>query len=588
MLIRVGGGNAGIKKYLEKGHKQGREHSRDELDERVILAGDLDFTDQLINDMTTEGERYLHITLAFKEDELSNDTMLNITRDFQQFVFAAYGENEYNFYAEAHLPKIKSYIHQKSGELVERKPHIHIIVPKVNMLSGGFLNPLGMVEHNERFLDAFQEHINNKYGLASPKNNRRIEFTNASDMIQRYKDDHFDGQNKDLKKDILHAILERKVSDYDGFTKLIAEFGEIRTRNAGKDNEYHNVKPEGHAKGVNLKDYVFTRAFIDLPDADKRAKLSAEVQRKYEVEGQARCDPANVEAGLADWYSHRAMEIKYLNSGSKKLYQGYRAANLDEGVRILADQARKFYDKYQEPENAPERFKRNPFEHTYGYKRPERTFGRDLDGPGTDRATSSDRTGRGITAAEYVRGISADELTRSRIAFAASGQHDAFPIACGQATNTINGVRTLSGIDVAGDPARAQVLLPDHARVQLDHDRAGGIDSLRRHRDRERERVGGTGRVNDSSISQLARDLGQRQQAGAAGELSEFQQIKSRLDAGRLLAELSISHGVIIVSFRQNCMIFFDRLAIVITHGNQPNGADDDDSDAVHANWRES
>ena len=42
------------------------------------------------------------------------------------------------------------------------------------------------------------------------------------------------------------------------------------------------------------------------------------------------------------------------------------------------------------------------------------------------------------------------------------------------------------------------------------------------------------------------------------------------------------------VSFRQICMIFFDRLAIVITHGNQPNGADDDDSDAVHANWRES
>jgi hypothetical protein len=545
MLIRVGGGNAGIKKYLEKGHKQGREHSRDELDERVILAGDLDFTDQLINDMTTDGERYLHITLAFKEDELSHETMLNITRDFQQFVFAAYGENEYNFYAEAHLPKIKSYIHQKSGELVERKPHIHILIPKINMLSGGFLNPLGMVEHNERFLDAFQEHINNQYGLASPKDNRRIEFTNASDMIQRYKDDHFDGQNKDLKKDILDAILERKVSDHHDFTKLIEEFGEIRTRNAGKDNEYHNVKPEGHTKGVNLKDYVFTRAFIDLPDADKRAKLSTEVQRKYEVEGQARRDPANVEAGLVDWYSHRAMEIKYLNSGSKKLYQGYRVANLDERARILADQARKFYDKYQEPENAPERFKRNPFEHTYGYKRAERTVGRDPDAPGADRVAGGDRAGRGVTGSEHAKGTPADELTSSRIAFAASRQHDAFPIARSQTTNTINGVRTLSGIDVASDPARAQVLLPDHARVQLDHGRAGGADALRRDRDRERNSVGGTGRANDSAISQLIRDLGQRQLAGAAGELSEFHQIKSKLDAGRLLAELSVSHGVI-------------------------------------------
>jgi hypothetical protein len=577
MLIRVGGGKEGIKEYLEKGHKQGREHSRDELDERVILAGDLEFTDQLINGMETDGERYLHITLAFKEDEISHETMLNITRDFEEFAFAAYGDNEFNFYAEAHLPKIKSYINQKTGEMVERKPHIHIVVPKLNMLSGGFLNPLGMVEHNERFLDSFQEHVNNKYGLASPKDNRRVEFTNASDMIQRYKDDHFDGQNKDLKKDILNAILERKIGDYESFTNLISEFGEIRTRNAGKDNEYQNVKPEGNAKGVNLKDFVFTRAFIEMSDVDKRAKLSAEVQRKYEVEGEARRDPANVAAGLADWYSHRAMEIKYLNSGNKKLYQAYRTAGPEDRERILAEQARKFYDKYQEPRNEPERFKQNPFEHAYGFKRPDRSMGRGHDGPGAERAvgtgravdgrddgpgaerppggpyrpSSGDRGGRGAAGAERVRGA-ADDLTSRRIAFAAGRQHDPFPIARGETTKTINGVRTMSSIDVAGDPTRPKVLLPDHARVQLDHGRAGGADALRRHRDSERERVGGTGRATDSAINQLSRDLGQRQQAGAAGELAEFQHIKATLDAGRLLAELSVSHGVIIDKYAVN------------------------------------
>lgn len=575
MLIRVGGGSSGIKEYLERGHKQGREHSRDELDERVILAGDLDFTDQLINDLAIDGERYLHITLAFKEDEISRETMMNITRDFHDFAFAAYDDNEVNFYAEAHLPKIKSYVNQRSGELVERKPHIHIVIPKVNMLSGGFLNPLGMVEHNERFIDAFQEHVNNKYGLASPKDNRRIEFTNASDMIQRYKDDHFDGTNKDLKRDILAAVLDRKITDYESFTKLITEFGETRTRNAGKDNEYQNVKPEGQAKGVNLKDYVFTRSFIELADADKRAKLSAEVERKYEVEGQARRDPANVQAGLSDWHTRRAMEIKYLNSGNKKLYKGYQAASPDERQRILADQARKFYDKYQEPKNEPERFRRNPFEHTYGFKRPERELGRRLDGPGAERAdgrtgraerdvdgrsdepgagraagwppggASGQRGGRRTTGADHVRGTEPDSLTSRRIAFAASGQHDTFPIVRGQATKTINGVRTMSGIDVAGDPGRPKVLLPDHARFQLDDSRAGRADALRRDRDSERH-LNGTGRANDSSISQLARDLGQRQQISAAGELAEFKEIRSQLDGSRLLAELSVSHGVII------------------------------------------
>lgn len=545
MLIRVGGGSAGIKEYLERGHRLGREHSRDELDERVILAGDLDFTDQLINDLATDGERYLHITLAFKEDEVSRETMLNITRDFHDFAFSAYGDNEANFYAEAHLPKIKSYVNQKSGELVERKPHIHIVIPKVNLLSGGFLNPLGMVEHNERFIDAFQEHVNNKYGLASPKDNRRITFTNASDMIQRYKDDHFDGNNKDLKRDILAAILDRKITDYESFTKLITEFGETRTRNAGKDTEYQNVKPEGQAKGVNLKNYVFTRSFIELADADKRAKLSAEVERKYEVEGQARRDPVNVQAGLSDWHTHRAIEIKYLNSGNKKLYKAYQAASPDERQRIRADQARKFYDKYQEPKNEPERFRRNPFEHTYGFKRPERELGRGLDGPGAERTD-----GR-VAGADHLRGTEPDSLTNRRIAFAASGQYDTFPTARGQATKTINGVRAMSGVDVASDPGRSKVLLPDHARFQLDDGRAGRADALRRDRDSERH-LNRTGRANDSAISQLARDLGQRQQINAADELFEFKEIRSKLDGGRLLAELSVSHGLIIDKYPVN------------------------------------
>jgi len=60
-----------------------------------------------------------------------------------------------------------------------------------------------------------------------------------------------------------------------------------------------------------------------------------------------------------------------------------------------------------------------------------------------------------------------------------------------------------------------------------------------------------------------------------------------RLMAVRPVYCMCRASALSIVSFRQICMIFCDRLAIVISHGNQPNGADDDDSDAIHANWRE-
>ncbi|HDZ7973562.1 TPA: MobB relaxase/mobilization protein, partial [Escherichia coli] len=108
MLIRVRGGDAGIKEYLENGQKDGRDYSRDELDERVILSGDLELTDAVINNMDKTGERYLHITLAFKEDEISREKLQEITDEFKKFAMTAYEGDEYNFYAEAHLPKLKT------------------------------------------------------------------------------------------------------------------------------------------------------------------------------------------------------------------------------------------------------------------------------------------------------------------------------------------------------------------------------------------------------------------------------------------------------------------------------------------------
>lgn len=130
MLIRVSGGKAGIKEYLEEGIKNGRDYSRDELDERVVLDGDLELTNDIIKTMETEGEKYLHVTLSFKEDHIDESTLNAVTQEFKAFAMKAYQDNEYTFYAEAHLPKIKSYVDKSTGETVERKPHIHVVIPE--------------------------------------------------------------------------------------------------------------------------------------------------------------------------------------------------------------------------------------------------------------------------------------------------------------------------------------------------------------------------------------------------------------------------------------------------------------------------
>lgn len=354
MLIRVRGGESGIREYLEEGRKDGRDFGRAELDERVILAGDLKLTDAIINSMDKQGERYLHITLAFKEDEISREQLQVITDEFQQFAMTAYAADEYNFYAEAHLPRLKSYTNQQTGEFIERKPHIHIVIPEYNLLSQRNLNPFGKVDQQTQFLEAFQEHINAKYGLASPKDNRRIQFTDESAMIARYKGDYFQGANHELKERILSDVLDQGVTDFDKFRAMVARHGETRTRNAGKTAEYLNVKPEGAAKGVNLKEFVFSREFIELPADEKRRRLAGELRQEYEDTQPPRPTPADIAARLKEWHEVRAAEVKYLNSGSRKAYAAYREAEPEQRRAMLAERAASFYAKHRAAEIDPQ------------------------------------------------------------------------------------------------------------------------------------------------------------------------------------------------------------------------------------------
>ncbi|GAE59227.1 hypothetical protein XPN_1133 [Xanthomonas arboricola pv. pruni MAFF 301427] len=347
MLIRVRGGEAGIREYLEEGQKSGRDYSRAELDERVILAGDLKLTDAIINSMEKQGERYLHITLAFKEDEISREQLQAITDEFQQFAMTAYAADEYNFYAEAHLPRLKSMTNQETGRDEVRKPHIHIVIPEYNLLSQRNLNPFGKVDQQTKFLEAFQEHINAKYGLASPKDNHRHDFTDESTIIARYKGDYFEGANHELKERILSDVLDQDVTDFDQFRAVVARYGETKTRNAGKAAEYLNVKPEGAAKGINLKDHVFSREFIELPADEKRRRLAGELRQGYEDAQAPRPTPADIADRLKEWHEVRAAELKYLNSGSRKAYATYRAAEPEQRRAMLAERAASFYAKHR-------------------------------------------------------------------------------------------------------------------------------------------------------------------------------------------------------------------------------------------------
>lgn len=437
MLIRPNGGRDGIKKYLEEGQKEGRSYTRAELDERVILSGILEETDRIIQMMDKRGEKYLHITLAFREDHVSPETLKSVTDEFKQYAMSAFDQDEYDFYAEAHIPKIKSYHNTKDGTDVRRMPHIHIVIPQYNLLSGQNLNPFGTFKNQNKFVDAFQEHINNKFGLASPKDHHRTTQNNSSEIISRHKGDYFKGANHDLKERILSDVLDKGVTDFDQFRAIVAEHGDTKTRNAGKTGEYLNVKPEGAAKGVNLKEYVFSREFIETPTEEKRQKLAAEIRAGYEEAKAPRPTPADIADRMREWRDVRAAEVKYLNSGNVKAYAAYKAADPEQRRAILAARAEKFYARFRpaqevayDPELEPPTPTRSP-EQTRSYPTPAPS--RERDGRQTDsvvgqyEAERRERAARGTDSSRAEINTIKRELDAARLLASVSRTHGVMP-----------------------------------------------------------------------------------------------------------------------------------------------------------------
>ena len=105
-------------------------------------------------------------------------------------------------------------------------------------------------------------------------------------------------------------------------------------------------------------------------------------------------------------------------------------------------------------------------------------------------------------------------------------------------------MRSLSSLGVVRFTERSEMLLPDHAPNQLEHQRTERANELRRDSVSQRA-VKPTGRYSDNVTSQLTRDLNELKQSRNQEQKNEFQEIKQNLDARRLLSELSQSHGVI-------------------------------------------
>lgn len=332
MIIEYGGGNDGIAEYLVTGYKADREYTRDQIDQRVIIFGDLSVTKTIIDSISDKGQkRYLHITLSFAEDDISTETLTEITEEYRKFLMNAWHEDEYNFYAEAHLPKMKNIIDNKTGKPVTRKPHLHLVIPRINLLTGRAINPVGDLtkKSSQQQLDAIQEHINRKFSLISPKDVPRVSDDNLAQMLSRIKGDYFRERHAKKKTELLDKMESENIRTVQQFTELLSQYGEIKIRNSGRKNQYFAVKFSGDNKFTNLKNPVFSKLYIE--------KRALPLVKPNETQ------TANL---IATWLTKTSHEIRFIWPASKKVRDTYKKLDEDSKIIFLQDRRKSYAQKY--------------------------------------------------------------------------------------------------------------------------------------------------------------------------------------------------------------------------------------------------
>jgi hypothetical protein len=373
MLIRVTRRSSGLDYYLETGRKKGRELSRDELDQRVHLAGDLNTFSRAVaftNRNKDWKEHYFHITAGFaiENNELSDETLRAINRDFLEYYFCDYDIDDLILTAEAHRPKFQSEVDKTTGEINQRLLHFHIGVSMLDINTG---NQVRMIPFNLEADKAFQSRMAKKYGLIDPADRKRDKLITKKDIIDRWKNNPTSKQTKVAELRHLFAELVDDVENIDEAIELlngldVVESVELKEQKSG--NKYLQVKTTVGSKDINLRGKGFESLEKLYYSADELAEREAKGKyhspefnenkdidhKKWWLEQQAKrghgkkIDYAALEAKHERHFAERSKEervfyVLYKNNIKEELVHGFRMwekantrylFNNDLGVKI--------------------------------------------------------------------------------------------------------------------------------------------------------------------------------------------------------------------------------------------------------------
>ena len=343
MIIRINNRKEGVVEYLKTGHRQDSEYTRDEKDKVISITGDLDLVDKTIkyiNSKKKYKDAYQHITISFTQEDFEKfydpkydaydlEKMQQLVDEFMQLYLAGYDKSEYTYYAELHYPKIKV----EHGKL--RLPHIHIVLPLLNLISDTKLKPAFF---NIKTNDLLQAYIAKKYDLDLPIYHKQPE-KNAPKIKPLSKEGLKRKKLQELLKDIK---TEQELLQF--FKDNNLQYRKVETK---KNTYYKILNPFG--KDINLRG----RGLEHLEEIARYGKIKGNIKgrKKSIAEQHAEMTLAELEKELQEYLRRRVEEISKRRSkkATQELMQTkYQEPTKENSISSVKDIKKQFQEKLLE------------------------------------------------------------------------------------------------------------------------------------------------------------------------------------------------------------------------------------------------
>jgi len=356
MLIRITKNKEGIEHYLETGKKAGRDKSRDELDKRVHLKGDIHAFSEAVK-YTQKNKKwkdnYFHLTASFavENNDIDDENLKKITDDLLEYYFCDYDKNDLIVACEAHRPIIQSDVDKTTSELHQRLLHFHLAVSMLDVTTN---NQIRMIPFKLEADRAFQSFLAEKYDLVDPANKKRKFKQTKKEIISRW-NSNMDIVSKQTKIAELRNIFKGAlghIESIDDAVKELYKFDFVESvelkvqKKSG--NKYFQVKTSLGTRNVNLRGKGFEnlekfyysteeQANRNQPEVDNRSneeifnqhKFWWLTQQKKRKNKKKKIDYEKIEKKYKNNFENRIKEARvfyviYENNIHEDLIQGYK------------------------------------------------------------------------------------------------------------------------------------------------------------------------------------------------------------------------------------------------------------------------